>query len=109
MLGQGGLRQIATDRLVARTKQCEGSQQAADVVRAEGPWHDALSVAGALPWVSNMAFSGLGMGLGNLARVSAAKTRSISPETFSAAPGQGGMARQGTGARAAKDLRSGWH
>src|SRR5258708_4032905 len=55
-----------------------------------------------------MAFSGLGMGLGNLARVSAAKTRSISPENFSGAPGQGGMARQGTGARAARDLGQGW-
>src|SRR5205814_2058617 len=54
------------------------------------------------------AFSGLGMGLGNLARVSAAKTRSISPENFSGQPGQAGMATEGTGARAARDLGLGW-
>ena len=48
------------------------------------------------------------MGLGNLARVSAARTRSISPENFSGAAGQGGMATEGTGARAARDLGLGW-
>ena len=39
-------------------------------------------------------FSGLGLGLGNLARVSTARTRSISPENFSGQPGQGGMATE---------------
>src|SRR6266849_1983048 len=53
-------------------------------------------------------FSGLGMGLGNLARVSAARTRSISPENFSGAPGQGSRATEGTGAGAARDLGRGW-
>jgi hypothetical protein len=48
------------------------------------------------------------MGLGNLARVSAAKTRSISPENFSGQPGQGGTATDGTGARAARDVGLGW-
>jgi len=48
------------------------------------------------------------MGLGNLARLSQARTRSISPENFSGAPGQGGMATAGTGARAARDLGLGW-
>jgi hypothetical protein len=53
-------------------------------------------------------FNGLGMHLGNLARLSAAKTRSISPENFSGAKGQGGMATDGTGAKAARDLGHGW-
>jgi hypothetical protein len=49
-------------------------------------------------------FNGLGMHLGNLARVSAAKTRSISPENYTGAKGAGGMATEGTGANAARDL-----
>ncbi len=53
-------------------------------------------------------FNGLGMGLGNLSRLSAARTRSISPENFSGEPGRGGMATAGTGARAARDLGQGW-
>jgi Protein of unknown function (DUF2961) len=53
-------------------------------------------------------FNGLGMHLGNLARLSAAKTRSISPENFSGKRGQGGMATDGTGAQAARDLGQGW-
>ena len=35
-------------------------------------------------------FSGLGMHLGNLSRLSKAKSRSISPENFSGEPGKGG-------------------
>jgi hypothetical protein len=53
-------------------------------------------------------FDGLNLGLGNLARLSDARTRSISPENFSGAPGQGGLATDGTGARAARDLGQGW-
>ena len=53
-------------------------------------------------------FNGLGMHLGNLARLSSAQTRSISPENFSGAKGQGGMATEGTGAYAARDLGQGW-
>ncbi|MCA1646461.1 MAG: DUF2961 domain-containing protein [Chloroflexi bacterium] len=53
-------------------------------------------------------FNGLELGLGNLARLSAARTRSISPENFSGAPGQGGMAIAGTGAHPARDLGRGW-
>lgn len=53
-------------------------------------------------------FNGLGVNLGDLYRLSTAKTRSISPENFSGEPGQGGMATEGTGARAARDLGSGW-
>src|SRR4051812_6402793 len=53
-------------------------------------------------------FNGLGMNLGNLSRLSSAKTRSISPENFNGEKGQGGMATDGTGAQAARDLGQGW-
>ena len=53
-------------------------------------------------------FNGLGMHLGNLARLSNAKTRSISAENFTGAKGQGGMATDGTGAIAARELGQGW-
>ncbi len=48
------------------------------------------------------------MGLGNLSRLSAARTRSISAENPTGEPGRGGMATEGTGARAARDLGQGW-
>ncbi|MFO7321733.1 MAG: DUF2961 domain-containing protein [Chloroflexota bacterium] len=53
-------------------------------------------------------FNGLNMHLGNLSRLSNAQTRSISPENFTGEPGKGGMATEGTGARAARDLGQGW-
>ena len=53
-------------------------------------------------------FDGLGMGLGNLARLSAARTRSISPENFTGEKGRGGMATEGTGAVPARELGQGW-
>ena len=53
-------------------------------------------------------FNGLGMNLGNLSRLSNARTRSISPENFSGEKGQGGMATEGTGATCARDLGRGW-
>jgi len=52
--------------------------------------------------------SGLGMGMGTLSRLSHAKTRSISPENFTGDKGKGGMATDGTGAKAARDLGQGW-
>lgn len=51
---------------------------------------------------------GLGMHLGNLSRLSDAKSRSISPENFTGEKGKGGMATEGTGANAARDLGQGW-
>ena len=54
------------------------------------------------------SFNGLGVGLGNLYRLSAATTRSISPENFSGEKGRGGMATEGTGASAARGLGQGW-
>ncbi len=53
-------------------------------------------------------FDGLGMGLGNLARLSSAKSRSISAENFSGEKGQGGRALEGTGSSCARDLGQGW-
>jgi len=53
-------------------------------------------------------FNGLGMHLGNLSRLSSAKTRSISPENFTGEKGKAGMATEGTGANAARDLGVGW-
>jgi len=53
-------------------------------------------------------FSGLGMNLGNLSRLSHARTRSISAENFTGEKGKGGMATEGTGAGAARDLGQGW-
>ena len=53
-------------------------------------------------------FNGLGMHLGNLARLSRARTRSISPENFTGEKGKGGMATDGTGAACARDLGVGW-
>ncbi len=53
-------------------------------------------------------FNGLGMNMGNLSRLSDAKSRSISPENFNGAKGKGGKATEGTGLRASRDLGQGW-
>jgi hypothetical protein len=53
-------------------------------------------------------FNGLDMNLGNLAKLSDAKTRSISPENFTAEKGKGGMATEGTGQSAGRELGQGW-
>ncbi|HHU78656.1 MAG: glycoside hydrolase family 172 protein [Caldicoprobacterales bacterium] len=53
-------------------------------------------------------FNGLGLNLGNLSRLSRAKTRSISPENFTGEKSKGGMATEGTGASCARDLGQGW-
>ncbi|MHC4423342.1 MAG: glycoside hydrolase family 172 protein [Planctomycetota bacterium] len=55
-------------------------------------------------------FNGLNISLGNLPRLSPAKTRSISPENFTGEKGKGGMAtlEEGSAAKAARDLGQGW-
>ena len=53
-------------------------------------------------------FSGLGVNLSNLFRLSSAKSRSISPENFTGAKGAGATATEGTGAVHARDLGPGW-
>jgi hypothetical protein len=55
-----------------------------------------------------ITFNGLGMNLGNLSRLSKAKTRSISAENPRGEKGKGGMATEGTGAQCARDLGQGW-
>ncbi len=53
-------------------------------------------------------FNGIETNMGNIFRMSDAKTRSISPENFNGAKGKGGMATKGTGEGAARDLGQGW-
>lgn len=53
-------------------------------------------------------YNGLNLNLGNLSRLSHAKTRSLSAENFTGEKGKGGMATEGLGAKAARDLGRGW-
>ena len=53
-------------------------------------------------------FNGLGLHLGNLARRSKAKSRSISPENFTGEKGRGGMSVDGPAANMARGLGQGW-
>ncbi len=53
-------------------------------------------------------FNGLGMDMGNLPRLSHARTRSISPENLDGEKGRGGMATEGNGAIHARYLGQGW-
>jgi D-arabinan exo alpha-(1,3)/(1,5)-arabinofuranosidase (non-reducing end) len=53
-------------------------------------------------------FNGLNMHLGNLSRLSNAVTRSISAENFNGEAGKGGMATEGEGSNAARELGQGW-
>jgi hypothetical protein len=56
----------------------------------------------------DMSFNGLGVHLGNLSRLSTARTRSISAENPTGAKGQGGMATEGPAAPSARELGQGW-
>ena len=53
-------------------------------------------------------FDGLFLHLGNLYRLSHAKSRSISPENFTGEKGKGGMSVDGLAKNAARDLGQGW-
>ena len=65
---------------------------------------------------SQSSFNGLDMNLGNLSRLSNAKTRSISPENLTGEKGRGGMAKPedkdkpntANASSAARDLGQGW-
>jgi hypothetical protein len=61
-----------------------------------------------IAFAADTEFNGLGVNLGNLYRVSKAETRSISPENFTGEKGKAGMATEGTGKGAARDLGQGW-
>jgi len=52
--------------------------------------------------------NGIDNNLGNIFRLSNAKSRSISPENLNGEKGKGGMATTGTGANASRDLGQGW-
>jgi hypothetical protein len=70
-----------------------------------------LPVILVLAWAATSAqstFNGVESDLGNLYRLSPAKTRSISPENFNGAKGGGGKATTGTGSGPARDLGPGW-
>jgi hypothetical protein len=70
----------------------------------------------ALTSFSQNKFNGLEMNMGNLYRMSDAKTRSISPENFTGEKGKGGMAKledkdirnKANASNAARDLGQGW-
>lgn len=67
----------------------------------------ALLAGGAL--AQDRSFNGLHMSMGNLSRLSDAKTRSISAENFTGEKGKGGMSTTGHAAKgAARDLGRGW-
>ena len=53
-------------------------------------------------------FNAIESNMSNIYRLSDAKTRSISPENFTGAKGQGGMATEGTGKGPSRDLGQGW-
>ncbi len=55
-----------------------------------------------------LTYNGLNLGMGNLSRLSRAKTRSISPENFTGEKGKGGMSTDGPALKAARDLGQGW-
>ncbi len=65
-----------------------------------------FSVAGQ----KDTGFNGINTHMGNLYRLSGAKSRSISPENFSGEKGKGGMAtlKEGSAAKAARELGQGW-
>jgi len=60
------------------------------------------------PQLCPAGFNGLDISLGNLSRVSKAKPRSLSAENVTGEKGGGGMATNGTGAGAARELGLGW-
>jgi hypothetical protein len=67
-----------------------------------------ITVFVALSASAQEKFNGLGVNLGNLYRLSDAKTRSISPENLNGEKGKGGMATTGTGAGPSKELGQKW-
>ena len=57
---------------------------------------------------AQQSFNGIDNNLGNLYRLSNAKSRSISPENFNGEKGKGGAATTGTGAEASRELGQTW-
>lgn len=76
-------------------------------------WSPTLIVLLLLLLVSNSLaqdspFNGLYLNLGNLYRLSSARTRSISPENFTGEKGKAGMSNDGLAKNAARELGQGW-
>ena len=67
-----------------------------------------LTTLPSMSWTQAASYDGLNNNLSNIYRLSDAKTFSISPENLTGAKGMGGMATEGTGAKAARDLGQGW-
>ena len=67
-----------------------------------------MALAAAQTPAQQESFNGLHLNLGNLFRLSKAKTRSISPENLTGEKGRGGMATEGTGRNAARELGQKW-
>ncbi|MCX8107784.1 MAG: DUF2961 domain-containing protein [Verrucomicrobiae bacterium] len=72
------------------------------VVLVVGLFHNEAVIGGEVP------FNGIEVGLGNLYRLSNAKSRSISPENFTGEKGKGAMSVDGPAKGAARDLGQGW-
>lgn len=68
----------------------------------------AVCVVGLAGCAEREDFEGLALSLSTLPLLSEAQTRSISPENFTGEKGMGGMATEGTGANAARELGQGW-
>ncbi|HEV2353923.1 MAG TPA: glycoside hydrolase family 172 protein [Puia sp.] len=68
----------------------------------------AIGVMGATVAYSQQNYNGVDSHLGSLYMLSSAQSRSISPENFHGAKGEGGKATTGTGAGPARDLGQGW-
>ncbi len=67
-----------------------------------------VSVASILSGCQGLRSAVLSTSLDNLSLLSNAQTRSISPENFSGEKGKGGMATEGTGKNAARELGQKW-
>lgn len=65
-------------------------------------WLSAVAAGAAEP------FDGLNLDLGNLSRISKAKTRSISPENFTGEKGKAGMSTNGPAKNSSRELGPGW-
>lgn len=67
-----------------------------------------LTWCGLTAGAAEAPFNGVEVNLGNLYRLSDAKTRSISPENFTGEKGKAGMSTDGPAQGAARDLGQGW-
>ncbi len=68
----------------------------------------ALLLISSSTLLAQQKFNGIDVNMSNIFRLSDAKSRSISPENFTGEKGKGGMATEGTGKNASRDLGQGW-